>query len=80
VDHIEHSLDMAHGNVDDTAEVKALNKPFKRPIFSTDAEKYRWLMQAAPELADETDDGWLDWYRTTSEWEDLFGDSEVAAR
>ncbi|MDR2220983.1 MAG: Mu transposase C-terminal domain-containing protein, partial [Methylobacillus sp.] len=53
--------------------------PEKRPIFDTDASKYRWLTRNFGQRHIE-DDRWLEWYRTTSEWEDLFGDKEVAAR
>jgi putative transposase len=50
-----------------------------RPMFETDAAKYRWLLRN-PEHVTRDDDGWVAWYRTTSEWEDLFGDFEEASR
>lgn len=55
-----------------------------RPMFETDAAKYRWLLRN-PEHTTRDDDGWIGWYRTTGEWEDLFGDQdngdfEVASR
>ncbi len=53
--------------------------PVKRPFFSTEPEKYRWLMSHGKEITEE-DQRWIGWYRSTSEWEDLFGDKEVAIR
>lgn len=50
-----------------------------RPMFDTDAAKYRWLLNNCDQKMQE-DQGWLTWYRNTSEWEDLFGDIEMAAR
>lgn len=50
-----------------------------RPMFETDAAKYRWLLRN-PEYTTRDDDGWIAWYRTTSEYEDLFGDFEAASR
>ncbi len=46
-----------------------------RPMFDTDAAKYRWLLRN-PECTTRDDDGWIAWYRTTGEWEDLFGDQD----
>jgi putative transposase len=45
----------------------------RRPMFDSDAEKYRWLLTHRGDIATE-DDNWINWYRTTSEWLDLFGD------
>jgi putative transposase len=54
--------------------------PVSRPMFTTDAAKYRWLKINASQI-NEQDDTWLDWYVNTDEWNDLFGDvAEVAAR
>ena len=50
-----------------------------RPMWETDAAKYRWLMSNSDQAKHE-DQSWLAWYRNTSEWEDLFGDIEMAAR
>ena len=50
-----------------------------RPMFETDASKYRWITRNQDQATYE-DSAWLDWYRTTSEYEDLFGDLEMAAR
>lgn len=50
-----------------------------RPMFDTDASKYRWLMSNSDQMTRE-DESWMGWYRNTSEFEDLFGDIEVAAR
>lgn len=60
-------------------EPNVVKLPVKRPIFDTDAAKYRWLQSHADEITDE-DEGWMLWYRTTAEWEDLFSEIEVAAR
>ncbi|BCB26449.1 transposase [Sulfurimicrobium lacus] len=49
-----------------------------RPMWDTDAAKYRWLMNNREHMTQD-DQGWLTWYRNTSEWEDLFGDIEMAA-
>ena len=53
--------------------------PVQRPVFTTDAAKYRWLQANASQITDQ-DNKWLDYYCSTSEWEDLFGEGfEVAA-
>ena len=44
----------------------------RRPMFDSDAEKFRWLMEHTAEIATE-DENWLGWYRGTAEWQDLFG-------
>lgn len=62
------------GRMDNVVEM-----PVSRPIFNSDASKYRWLM-SNPEQATVNDGRWLDWYRGTEEYEDLFGDIGVAAR
>lgn len=57
-----------------------LGTEVKRPLFETDAEKYRWLM-ANQEQSDTQDQGWIAWYSTTEEFEDLFlDDKEVGTR
>ena len=55
--------------------------PVPRPMFQSDAAKYRWLRTNASQVT-EQDNTWLDWYCNTSEWDDLFGDvqNEVAAQ
>jgi putative transposase len=50
-----------------------------RPMFDTQAGKYRWLNANPREITNE-DEAWLDYYRLTAEWSDLFGDREVATR
>lgn len=50
-----------------------------RPMFDTDPKKYRWLLNNRDQMT-QADQGWLAWYQSTSEWEDLFGDIEMAAR
>jgi len=55
----------------------------RRPMFDSDAEKFRWLMEHTAEVATE-DENWLGWYRATAEWQDLFGgrpagDGEIEA-
>jgi putative transposase len=49
-----------------------------RPMFAADYEKYEWLMDRPREISRE-DQGWLAWYRTTSEWEDLYGHMKPGA-
>jgi putative transposase len=51
----------------------------QRPMFDTDPKKYRWLLQNRDQMT-QADDGWLAWYQSTSEWEDLFGDIEMAVQ
>lgn len=55
--------------------------PVPRPMFASDAAKFRWLRTNASQVT-EQDNTWLDWYCNTGEWDDLFGDvqNEVAAR
>lgn len=53
--------------------------PVPRPTFGTDASKFRWLMQNTDQITD-LDEAWINYYRMTPEWEDIFGDREVAAR
>jgi putative transposase len=54
--------------------------PVPRPMFTSDAAKYRWL-KGNPSQLTQQDDTWLDWYCNTSEWEDLFGEGfEVASQ
>lgn len=52
--------------------------PVQRPMFTSDAAKFRWL-KANPRELTAQDNTWLDWYCNTSEWEDLFGDGEGVA-
>lgn len=51
----------------------------QRPMFDTDPKKYRWLLNNRDQMT-QADEGWLAWYQNTSEWEDLFGDIEMAAQ
>lgn len=60
-------------------EVVELNAKFHRPFFETDAAKYRWLV-ANDEHMTVQDEAWINYYKLTSEYEDLFGDREVAIR
>jgi putative transposase len=55
-----------------------LAMPVQRPMFASDAAKYRWLKTNTQE-ANEQDATWLDWYCNTGEWEDLFGDVQNEA-
>lgn len=58
----------------------AVYLPVPRPMFTTDAAKYRWLRINASQVTMQ-DDTWLDWYCNTDEWDDLFGGvEEVAAK
>jgi putative transposase len=45
----------------------------RRPMWDSNLEKYRWLMERPAEITTE-DENWLGWYRSTSEFQDLFGD------
>lgn len=60
-------------------KVVELNTKFHRPFFETDAAKYRWLMTNHEEITLQ-DEAWIDYYKLTSEYEDLFSDRDVAAR
>jgi len=53
--------------------------PVKRPLFETDAAKYRWLLSNDDEITVQ-DEAWLNYYKLTAEYEDLFGDREAAIR
>lgn len=46
----------------------------RRPMFDTDAEKYRWLLEHESEQ-DQDDEAWLASYTETDEWFDLFGET-----
>lgn len=65
-----------NGLMDNVIEIPVSNA---RPMFDTQANKYRWL-NANPRDITQEDEAWLDYYRLTAEWEDLFGDREVATR
>lgn len=52
--------------------------PVPRPVFTTDAAKYRWLRTNASQKT-EQDERWLDYYCSTDEFDDLFGGSEEVA-
>jgi putative transposase len=61
------------------AEVITLNVAYKRPMFGSDNEKYRWLHDN-PEHKGEEDDQWLDWYMNTTEYKLMYGsDDELEA-
>lgn len=70
------SIEQSH---DIPANVLELPKRAARPMFDTDAGKYRWLMGNADQITQE-DEAWIGYYRLTTEWADLFGDREVATR
>lgn len=63
----------------ETNNVIALKTKLARPIFETDAGKYRWLMQNDEEITLQ-DEAWISYYKLTPEYEDIFGDREVAIR
>ena len=50
----------------------------RRPMFDSDAAKYRWLLERSDEITAE-DENWLGWYRSTAEWQDLFGERGAGA-
>lgn len=66
-------------NMVDTSNVVELKTKVARPIFDTDAGKYRWLMQNDAEITVQ-DEAWINYYRLTPEYEDIFGDREAAIR
>jgi putative transposase len=70
--HADHFADA--GNVIALPKAQA-----QRPMFDTDPKKYRWLLQNRDQMT-QADQGWLAWYQSTSEWEDLFGDIEMAVQ
>ena len=61
------------------ANVLALKITPARPFFETDAAKYRWLSANASALT-EQDEAWLNYYKLTDEFQDLFDDRELAIR
>ncbi|MGA8147789.1 MAG: Mu transposase C-terminal domain-containing protein [Gallionellaceae bacterium] len=50
--------------------------PVTRPIFTTDAQKYRWLRTNPSQKIDQ-DEAWLDWYCNTDEFDDLFAGGDL---
>ncbi len=71
-------MNISPAKVENLAE-NVIQMPAKRPFFTSEPDKYRWLMKNQSENTVE-DTKWLDWYRSTSEWEDIFGDKELAVR
>jgi hypothetical protein len=63
--------------LDDSSENAAERIGVRRPMFSEDCDKYDWLM-ARPQAITEEDHEWIAWYRTTSEWKDIYGHLESA--
>lgn len=62
------------GAVIEAENVVRLPEPTpERPMFETDAAKFRWLLRNEERITPE-DQSWIAWYRNTSEWEDLFGE------
>ncbi|WP_052494017.1 Mu transposase C-terminal domain-containing protein [Nitrosospira sp. NpAV] len=74
----ERQSDKPGVEVVETAVASVVGLPKRRPMFDTDASKYRWLMTNEDQITGE-DNSWLGWYRKTSEFEDLF-EEEVTAR
>lgn len=58
------------------AESDVIQMPVRRPMFSSDAAKFRWL-RTNREAVTSTDESWLSWYRSTPEWEDIFAGTEL---
>lgn len=50
--------------------------PVQRPMFTTDAAKYRWLRTNPSQKIDQ-DEAWLDWYCNTDEFDDLFAGGDL---
>ena len=64
----------------ETLPENATYLPVSRPMFATDAAKYRWLRDNPSQKTDQ-DSAWLNWYLETDEWNDLFGEGfEVASQ
>lgn len=59
----------------EVTEAQVINMPKQRPMFASDAAKYKWLRTNREEVT-STDDAWLGWYRSTPEWEDIFSGTE----
>lgn len=59
----------------EVAEAQIINMPKQRPMFASDAAKYKWLRTEREEVT-ASDDAWLNWYRSTPEWEDIFSGTE----
>ncbi len=78
---IEQPLDLVtiEPEPEKTPAAKVVTLPVKRPMFKTDAEKFKWLKAYSDQITSE-DDSWMDWYMNTTEWEDLFGDGEAAVK
>lgn len=66
-------------NMVEKANVIELKTKAARPFFETDAAKYRWLMQNDEDI-NAQDEAWINYYKLTPEYEDLFRDREVATR
>lgn len=66
-------------NMVEVDNVVSLQSKAARPMFETDAQKYRWLMQDGVEVTTQ-DEAWLDWYLGTDEYLDLFDDRDVATQ
>ncbi|MCC6195683.1 MAG: transposase [Burkholderiales bacterium] len=66
---------------DDEFVTNVVEIPARRPAFMHDYGKYEWLLEHADQV-DDDDRRWIEWYRTTGEWRDLYGGEvfKVAAR
>ena len=67
--------DPAPALVDNVVALNSAAAERARPMFDSDAEMYRWLKQHPAELTAHDRD-WLDGYRQTNEFKDLFADRE----
>lgn len=74
IDHVVEADNMMQA--ENVVQLKAKSA---KPIFETDAQKYRWLMQNDAEVNTQ-DEAWISWYKLTDEYRDLFDDREVAIR
>lgn len=74
IDHVVEADNMMQAE-----NVVQLKTKLARPLFETDAQKYRWLMQNDAEV-NVQDEAWISWYKLTDEYGDLFDDREVAIR
>ncbi len=72
---VEQRKEEARLSAAEPTEAQVIDMPKRRPMFVTDAAKYRWLRANSEEIT-STDEGWLGWYRSTPEWEDIFSGTD----
>ena len=73
------AINLPVAEVAQTAQIVELKTVADRPFFNTDAAKYRWLI-ANPHDVSAQDEAWINYYKLTDEFGDLFDDRELATR